>query len=402
MVYRGPGFARKTTSPPDVTGTATDIIRRPDSSIFVQGTYPTTLKHFNAEIVYTYSPKGESPKKSNMCRHQIVNYSAEPTTLHGLYTVTPGYTYEIGSAINYGAASYQLVFDAFDSSVSNAGFGVLGANGQGYANDAFYALKPDMTELSIPNFLLELDDLPRMFQLWKSNLSLMRNLANARLNWSFGWKPFVGDLEAIRSVLRSVLQKTIEWNKKAGTLLRKSHAFAPLDAVKTGSFTYSAGAYSVSWTAHRTARVHAYQRFKTLRIPELRDAERVIRSLLDSLGFELNPRIIWDAIPFSFVLDWFFDVGSWLQRFKADTLELPVVLDDSCVQYKESVTVDWTVTYTGSGYNPPLSRKFSATRLTFHRLPIFPDQSAATAVGWKIPTVNQLINLISLGTVLRR
>jgi hypothetical protein len=401
MVYRDGGITRKVTSPPDVAEYMHDEIRRPDTSVWVQGDYLTTVKHHHAEIVYTKSTKGESPRKSNMCRHQIVNYTTEQTTLSGSYTPNPGYTYHLSSPAGYGAASYQLVFDAFDSSRGNAAFGVLGADGQGYANDAFYALKPDLTQLSVPNFLLELDDVPRLFQVWKSNLSLLKNLANARLNWSFGWKPLVGDLEAIRRVLRSVLQQTIEWNNKAGTLIRKSHQFAPLDAVQSGNFSYGAG-YSVDWTGHATARVSAYQRYKTLQIADMVAAERVLRSLLDSLGFELNPRILWDALPFSFVLDWFFDVGSWIQRFKVDTLELPIVLDDSCVQYKESVTVDWTVTYTGSGYNPPLSRKFSATRLTFHRLPLFPDQSAATAAGWKIPSTNQLINLLSLATVLKR
>jgi hypothetical protein len=35
-------------------------------------------------------------------------------------------------------------------------------------------------------------------------------------------------------------------------------------------------------------------------------------SLLDRLGINLNPAIIWNAIPWTFVVDWLLDVSSWL------------------------------------------------------------------------------------------
>jgi len=37
-------------------------------------------------------------------------------------------------------------------------------------------------------------------------------------------------------------------------------------------------------------------------------------TLLDQLGVNLNPQIVWNAIPWSFVVDWFFNVGEWLSR----------------------------------------------------------------------------------------
>jgi hypothetical protein len=43
--------------------------------------------------------------------------------------------------------------------------------------------------------------------------------------------------------------------------------------------------------------------------------------LLDALGVNLNPRIIWNAIPWSFVIDWVVDVNQWLDQFKLPNLE---------------------------------------------------------------------------------
>lgn len=54
----------------------------------------------------------------------------------------------------------------------------------------------------------------------------------------------------------------------------------------------------------------------------LRNAE--ILGFLDALGVNLNPAIIWNAIPWSFVIDWLVPIGKWLDSYKRLNLE-PVV-----------------------------------------------------------------------------
>jgi hypothetical protein len=46
--------------------------------------------------------------------------------------------------------------------------------------------------------------------------------------------------------------------------------------------------------------------------------------LLDKLGVNLNPAIVWNAIPWSFVVDWLFNVGEYLSRFTIQNME-PVI-----------------------------------------------------------------------------
>lgn len=43
--------------------------------------------------------------------------------------------------------------------------------------------------------------------------------------------------------------------------------------------------------------------------------------LLDALGVNLDPSIIWNAIPWSFVVDWVSNIGSWLGRRKVMNME---------------------------------------------------------------------------------
>jgi len=49
-----------------------------------------------------------------------------------------------------------------------------------------------------------------------------------------------------------------------------------------------------------------------------------ILAFLDGLGVNFNPAIIWNAIPWSFTIDWVLGVGKFLDQFKVSNLE-PVV-----------------------------------------------------------------------------
>jgi hypothetical protein len=62
---------------------------------------------------------------------------------------------------------------------------------------------------------------------------------------------------------------------------------------------------------------------------------------LDSLGINMNPEIIWDLIPFSFVVDWFIKVGDWLEGFKVNHLNSSVTILDMCYSIKTQVTSDY-------------------------------------------------------------
>jgi hypothetical protein len=52
--------------------------------------------------------------------------------------------------------------------------------------------------------------------------------------------------------------------------------------------------------------------------------------LLDKLGVMFDPSIVWNAIPWSFAIDWVIDVGRWLSQFKAPNLEPVTVIHKFC------------------------------------------------------------------------
>jgi hypothetical protein len=53
-------------------------------------------------------------------------------------------------------------------------------------------------------------------------------------------------------------------------------------------------------------------------------------ALLDVLGVNFNPAIIWNALPWSFVVDWLIGVSQWVDQFKVRLLEPVTYVHQYC------------------------------------------------------------------------
>jgi hypothetical protein len=78
-------------------------------------------------------------------------------------------------------------------------------------------------------------------------------------------------------------------------------------------------------------------------------------SVLDSLGVNLNPSIIWNAIPWSFVVDWLFDVSRFLSQFKVLNMEPTVNITRCLWSWKVERTLrSKFYSYQSEAYCPPV------------------------------------------------
>lgn len=85
--------------------------------------------------------------------------------------------------------------------------------------------------------------------------------------------------------------------------------------------------WPTEWYYHTRRRVwyepstfHAEIRYNYL-FSEFQRQHAALLGLLDSLGVNINPSIIWNAIPWTFVVDWVIGVSRWLDQFKLSLLE---------------------------------------------------------------------------------
>ena len=232
--------------------------------------------------------------------------------------------------------------------------------------------------LSMVNFILELKDTRRMFDFrtvermlraagmrsylskqWKRfrtqpqafKESLAQSNLNDYLSWQFGWKPFVGDLFAMYKALEGLSRRLKYLEGHQGKVIRRHRSIdldvpdLPYGALYSGAiglmplyyggFGPWAGGGDLCYLSRFNTwdyrpRYHAtLDYYYTFPQGVFGETRRKIRGFLDALGVKFNPQIIWNAIPFSFVVDWIVDVGGWLRQFSTNDLGMEVVILDS-------------------------------------------------------------------------
>lgn len=367
---------------------------------------PIVIPPFTESIRYTVRARGQKAFLSNKCLHtKTSSVYGDPSckffkvVISGTggryyedYTVHPKATTAHASAQTLAKTAFGLTMDS----------AVLGSGGLGYVNDAFKRIRPDLTTVSVPNFLADIDDLKTLFQLWKKSVSLAKNVAGAHLNYKFGIKPTIGDVSDMLKGVLSLQNKLRAFEEALGGIIKDRVTLLSDTTNRSGSvsnFVNTGDTLTWSGALHRTVKGHMSWTPQPLAV--MGGMDKILRGLADSLGFELNPRIVWDALPFTFVLDWFFGIGGWLDNFKLDTLELPIRLLDSCLTYKQELVVTSQLTcYQGTINSVVSCPRWETRENYFERMPIFPDFATFQGLGWRMPTLNQWELMLSLATVL--
>lgn len=217
------------------------------------------------------------------------------------------------------------------------------------ARRALLAMTPKVNDgISGINFLLELRDLRRMVQIWDNRLSKLRNLAGGHLNYAFGWAPFLGDIRDIYKGLKN-LRTRVRWLlSNQGRVLKKRYkrilpgyadsevnAFAPnLQANLGGTLVYR---LKWSWVVKPTYHATLIYRYT---MPKLGEIEAQIDAFFNTLGVRWDPSIVWNAIRFSFVIDWFTGFGPWLRTFTPEDLGIQTEIVDFCHSVKSHRQAD--------------------------------------------------------------
>jgi hypothetical protein len=82
----------------------------------------------------------------------------------------------------------------------------------------------------------------------------------------------------------------------------------------------------------------------------------------DAFGVRLDASIIWNAIPFSFIVDWVVDVSGFLRRFSVNNLGLQVTVEDFCSSLKYKAVGERYVQIARNGFpNTEANRLYFGT-----------------------------------------
>jgi len=162
----------------------------------------------------------------------------------------------------------------------------------------------------------------------KSQVGFLRGLGSEYLNFEFGWKPLVSDLKnASKAITESYeILKTLE--KYSGKELRRKRLHPPTRTVfvNSNNVTYPSGFPQQGWasppvysTTDTTVRQQWFSGcykyyYEPSRMTELGRIYTQARLLY---GLELTPEVVWNLAPWSWLVDWFANVGPLLSNVSA-------------------------------------------------------------------------------------
>lgn len=259
-------------------------------------------------------------------------------------------------------------------------------------HDRWLVAKPSMTSrANMFVFLAELRDVKTLWDIipwkhlrsgktrlksWSDVKTVLDHGNNAHLNYNFGWRPFIGDLRNTWSAVSSLDSRLEKFMANQNKLLRRNVRDEPttfegtqtvsLPSQTQWNFEYIYSGLLLGASTFEMRYTIPYDDVETL----------AWRALLDTLGLRLKPSNIWALLPWSFVVDWFVDVGGMIsEHCDSDWIEPAIQVQDAGASKKMIVNVKTNAVSKYSGTRVP-GPSISWSR--YVRRPGFPFFSAET------------------------
>jgi hypothetical protein len=178
--------------------------------------------------------------------------------------------------------------------------------------------------------------------------TLSRLGASGFLQWEFAFAPLLSDIAAFQAALlrtekrmndlitragrpqvRHFTYKWVEFPDVKEEQSNPGFGFPKWENQTVGLYDSSRQVIYEPTVFHAQVRYNYY--FSNYQLEHAR-----VLSLLDSLGINLNPAIIWNAIPWSFVVDWVIGVNRWLDTAKVQNMEPLINIRDYLWSVKRS------------------------------------------------------------------
>jgi len=169
----------------------------------------------------------------------------------------------------------------------------------------------------------------------KSANGIVKDASSSYLSYMFAWKPLINDLVSISNNLTAFNKRLDEYVRRAGTPQQRYWGVNVSGAISSNRLiqggTNSSGIRS-GWTPGVNYRIEEYDaqparysatmRYRYTMSKDLIEKARGLGGFLDMLGVNANPQTIWNAIPFSFLVDWVVNIGSYLSRLRVDNVDM--------------------------------------------------------------------------------
>lgn len=287
---------------------------------------------------------------------------------------------------------------------------------EGFHARAMSAMRPQMPEaLNLSTFVGELKELKGLFRrfqrkywvrpkerkgsvAYEERISAGELLADNRpddvwLEYQFGWRPFLTDclsilvgMDIFEANLSRFLARQGRW------IVSHYGEKEDLSPVRTVHHVYSDANwnYWIERLVEPSERVRTATLYQRYRVPDAYTSETRLWALLDSLGMVKGLSTLYELSPWSFMIDWFADVGGYISRNTEKQLETEVILGGYCFskkyEFRERVNYHVQATnpqvFAGGG-GTIMDRHYSFYERTPMAPPVTAGDEILSGTGWK-------------------
>lgn len=218
---------------------------------------------------------------------------------------------------------------------------------------------PFRYEVSVPIMISEFLEAGSLLRLASNNFISL--IGSQHLNYVFGWKPLMQDIRTLASITKAVESRIRDFNallEKGGITRRKhlasggkSNSESEVSIYSTGLGEWK-GMAQTSWRSKVWGTVRwVPDRLEPVDIKLLTEFNQALLVALDLTEPDLPT--IWEATPWTWLIDYFVNVGDVLQAIESSDLVIPT---EVCLMRKRTVT-----TTTSFKRGPPSAGAHSKT-----------------------------------------
>lgn len=267
--------------------------------------------------------------------------------------------------------------------------------------------RPGNPVADVGQFIVELRDLPavpfkRALQgglqfrniprLALKELSDFRNLGSEYLNVVFGWKPFVSDLRKMYHLWQTIDGRMAQIVRENGKYIRrKAKVSEDQSSGPSSSATFSTPYVNVNggppnWMTGKTKCTHT-QTVKTkvwfsgsfrYYIPDVGSSQWDLRARAALFGALPTPELLWNVLPWSWLVDWFSNVGDVVSNASMNAVDNLTTRFSFIMKQTETID-EWQSHVTHGGidtrpttdffkqYWPEVDHAFTTKRTVVHK-----------------------------------
>lgn len=184
---------------------------------------------------------------------------------------------------------------------------------------ALASINPFTPQVDLPLFLFELREFPRMLRDLGRVLAgkaKAADLPGGYLAYQFGWRPLISDLGSLLNFAESVSKagRTLQNAADGG---RVSHSLgSKSSSVPIGTYDMAQGTdgvYSLYRVQQDTVKAWCTARVHLTEPLPVQSDDRQMLYFRTAFGLNLRPAMLWDAIPWTWLIDYFTNIGDLME-----------------------------------------------------------------------------------------